>query len=111
MKAVFAGSTHTCPANTAAIRRRSCMIPTAFALALVSVTAAVSGSLPSHNARGETWLADRLEHVVTGSAAYGHLQRLQQAADGNGGTRATGTGGFRASAEYVAEQLEHAGYR
>src|SRR4029453_2761778 len=40
-----------------------------------------------------------------------HLDALQEAADGNGGTRAAGTPGYDASVRYVADQLRRAGYR
>jgi len=39
-----------------------------------------------------------------------HLEALQRIADANGGNRATGTSGFDASVEYVAERLATAGY-
>lgn len=39
-----------------------------------------------------------------------HLEELQRIADANGGNRATGTDGFDASVEYVAERLASAGY-
>lgn len=39
-----------------------------------------------------------------------HLEELQRIADANGGNRATGTIGFEASVEYVAERLAGAGY-
>jgi peptidase M28-like protein/PA domain-containing protein len=40
-----------------------------------------------------------------------HLRALQQAADEGGGTRAAGTAGDRATAEYVGDRLRAAGYR
>ncbi|MBB2912356.1 aminopeptidase Y [Streptosporangium becharense] len=40
-----------------------------------------------------------------------HLTHLQRIADENGGTRASGTPGFDASAAYVADRLRAAGYR
>ncbi|MFC6083768.1 M28 family metallopeptidase [Sphaerisporangium aureirubrum] len=40
-----------------------------------------------------------------------HLRKLQQIADANGGTRASGTPGFDASADYVAGKLRKAGYK
>jgi hypothetical protein len=46
-----------------------------------------------------------------GDAVRAHLRALQRAADENGGTRAAGTPGDRATGEYLAEQLEAAGYR
>ena len=39
-----------------------------------------------------------------------HLKALQSIADANGGTRASGTSGYEASAKYVEEQLRAAGY-
>src|SRR6476469_1712089 len=39
------------------------------------------------------------------------LRALQRAADANGGTRAAGTGGDRATATYLAARLQAAGYR
>lgn len=39
-----------------------------------------------------------------------HLDALQAVADANDGTRVVGYGGYEASADYVAEQLEGAGY-
>ncbi|UYM07490.1 M28 family metallopeptidase [Solicola gregarius] len=44
------------------------------------------------------------------AAVQAHLDALQQIADENGGNRATGTTGYRASVDYVTEQLETAGY-
>ena len=39
-----------------------------------------------------------------------HLSRLQQIADQNDGTRASGLPGFTASEQYVADQLRDQGY-
>jgi aminopeptidase Y len=40
-----------------------------------------------------------------------HLRKFQQIADANGGTRASGTPGYDASADYVAGKLRKAGYK
>ncbi|MEU8661545.1 M28 family metallopeptidase, partial [Actinoplanes philippinensis] len=48
---------------------------------------------------------------VTGANAKKHLTALQAIADANGGTRAAGTPGYRASRDYVADKLRRAGYR
>ena len=40
-----------------------------------------------------------------------HLQALQDIADANGGTRASGTPGFTASVDYVAGKLRDKGFR
>jgi Zn-dependent M28 family amino/carboxypeptidase len=42
--------------------------------------------------------------------AQTHLRALQAAADGNQGTRASGTAGYDQSADYVVAELERAGY-
>ena len=39
-----------------------------------------------------------------------HQAAFQEIADENGGTRASGTPGYDASADYVEERLERAGY-
>lgn len=44
------------------------------------------------------------------AAVEGHLDALEQIANENDGNRATGTAGYRASVDYVTEQLETAGY-
>ncbi|MGH3359966.1 MAG: M28 family metallopeptidase, partial [Nocardioidaceae bacterium] len=44
------------------------------------------------------------------AAVRAHLDALQQIADENGGNRSTGTAGYRASVDYVTQQLEGAGY-
>lgn len=40
-----------------------------------------------------------------------HLQKLQQIAENNGGNRASGQPGYRASLDYVKAQLDEAGYQ
>ncbi len=47
---------------------------------------------------------------VNGDDVFTHLQAFQDIADANGGTRASGTPGYDASADYVAGLLEDAGY-
>jgi hypothetical protein len=47
---------------------------------------------------------------VTVGGILGHERALQSIANANGGTRASGTPGFAASADYVAGRLERAGY-
>ena len=51
-----------------------------------------------------------LRDAVTVDGMRRHLEKLQQIADANDGTRASGTPGYDASAAYVREQLEAAGY-
>jgi Zn-dependent M28 family amino/carboxypeptidase len=51
-----------------------------------------------------------LREQVTLEGVREHQQNLQFIADANNGTRASGTPGFDASADYVAARLEAAGY-
>jgi len=51
-------------------------------------------------------LADR----VTVDGVFGHLQRLAEIADANGGNRADGTAGYDASVDYVAGILRDNGF-
>ena len=43
-------------------------------------------------------------------AVTGHLAALQEAAEGNGGTRAAGSAGYDASVRYLRDRLDAAGY-
>jgi Zn-dependent M28 family amino/carboxypeptidase len=54
--------------------------------------------------------AEQLAQAVTAEGLRARLVALQGVADGNGGTRASGTPGYVASVEYVTEQLRRAGY-
>jgi len=49
--------------------------------------------------------------AITKAELGEHLSALQKIADANGGTRAAGTPGYRASADYVAKQLRVARWR
>ena len=53
---------------------------------------------------------DKLLRCVTADGVFDHLEAFQAIADANGGTRASGTPGYDASADYVAGLLEDAGY-
>src|SRR5215211_2405326 len=81
------------------------MLAVALSAAMVVPSGATGGS------DDPLWLAGHLEHAVPGAAAARHLAAWQRAADSNGGTRATGTPGFTASAGYLVRQLARAGYR
>ncbi|GAA0392958.1 aminopeptidase PaaP [Microbispora corallina] len=52
----------------------------------------------------------QIAQSVAVSGIKKHLQKLQEIANANGGTRAAGTPGFDASRDYVASQLKKAGY-
>jgi aminopeptidase Y len=48
--------------------------------------------------------------VITEDAILGHLEALQAIADAQGGNRALGSTGYKASVDYVTGELEAAGY-
>ena len=52
----------------------------------------------------------KLLECVTLDGVMDHQRAFQRIADANGGTRASGTPGYDASADYVEERLERAGY-
>jgi Zn-dependent M28 family amino/carboxypeptidase len=54
--------------------------------------------------------AGALQKQVTTDAMMGHLQKLQDIANANNGTRAVGTAGFDASVDYVAGELRAKGF-
>ena len=55
--------------------------------------------------------SDALQAAVSAENISVHLDAFQAIADANGGNRAAGTSGYDASAEYVEQQLEEAGYK
>lgn len=68
---------------------------------LPSVTAAAVDEVNSH----------KLREAVTVSGILGHERVLQRIANEHDGTRASGTSGYDASAQYVKRTLRRAGYR
>ncbi len=83
-------------------------------LALASGTAAtaVLASIVTTGPAGAAAPADTqpLRTAVTAGGVGTHLDALQAIATANGGTRASGTPGYTASADYVARKLGAAGY-
>ena len=53
----------------------------------------------------------KLRQNVTVNGILGHERALQRIANMNGGTRASGTPGYAASAAYVKDRLKKAGYK
>ena len=74
-------------------------------MALVSMARAGEESCP--NRVNNTF--DKLLECVTVEGVRAHQAALQAIADANGGTRETGTPGYDASVDFVAETLEAAG--
>jgi Zn-dependent M28 family amino/carboxypeptidase len=74
--------------------------------------AAAPSKAPNANAcgnRNNNTYAKLLE-CVSANGAYRHLEAFQAIADANGGNRTSGTPGFDASADYVVQRMEAAGY-
>lgn len=81
-------------------------------LAIVSGAAMVLGGCgtKTDEAPPGTAYAEQLKSKVAVDAMMGHLQRLQDIADQNGGTRVVGSPGFDASVDYVAATLRDKGF-
>ncbi|MEQ1737281.1 MAG: PA domain-containing protein, partial [Rhodoglobus sp.] len=76
------------------------------AIAAPEVNTSVVQSKGGHNDPG----SKKLRQAVTAKNIQQHLAALQKIAEQNGGTRAAGTPGYAASAEYIERQLHKAGY-
>jgi Zn-dependent M28 family amino/carboxypeptidase len=74
-------------------------------VALLAATAAAPASASPNNNT-----VKKLTKAVTPEGVLDHLDALQEIADDNGGNRASGLPGYRASVDYVVEQLRAAGY-
>ncbi|MER1995458.1 MAG: M28 family peptidase [Arthrobacter sp.] len=66
---------------------------------------------PGHPGKPGKSDSEKLRDKVTINGVYSHLQALQNAAPYNGGSRAAGTPGYEAGAQYVERQLRKAGYQ
>lgn len=77
----------------------------ALAVVVVGVALAVRPAPPRPVDSGQ------LRAAVTIDAVTAHLEALQEIADTQEGHRASGTAGYAASVDYVAAQLERAGYQ
>jgi Zn-dependent M28 family amino/carboxypeptidase len=74
---------------------------------LMAATPAVAAPPGCENRNNNS--VDKLLECVTVEGVTSHLQAFQGIADAGGGTRASGTPGYDASAAYVAEQARAAG--
>ncbi|MCV7230179.1 M28 family metallopeptidase [Mycolicibacterium komossense] len=86
-------------------------------LTVVSILAACDKAAPTQSTASSTAVApeagryaDSLRQQVTTDAMMTHLQKLQDIANANNGTRAVGTPGFDASVDYVAGELRAKGF-
>src|ERR1700759_2950467 len=62
------------------------------------------------NPAAATDFANALHNKVTADAMMVHLQKRQDIANPNHGTRAVGTPGYEASVDYVANTLRNSGF-
>lgn len=91
------------------------LYPTA-ALLLTTATAALLSSPAQANSRSSSCgnavnnTIAKITECVTVEGVREHQAALQDIADANGGIRTSGTPGYDASVDYVAETLEAAGY-
>jgi len=82
---------------------RKLAIPAAVLL-LVTLAASPAAAVDTVNSK-------KIRDAVTVNGILGHERALQRIANTNGGTRASGTPGFAASAAYVKNTLKAAGYK
>ena len=78
------------------------------ALSLLLAIAALAGCESGDGSEPEP--RDRPSPAITRGELGDHLAALQRIADENGGTRAAGTPGYDASADYVAARMSDAGW-
>src|SRR5215217_4864181 len=88
--------------------RRSRLVATS-AAGLLAVAGAVVTASPAA-AAGTCDTVEKLTNCVTLAGVQEHLAAFQTIADTHGGNRASGMPGHTASADYVQERLEAAGY-
>ncbi len=78
--------------------------------ALLTVSAALCLVAPASAADKDAFNSSGLRKAVTLERVREHQAALQSIANMNGGRRVSGTAGFDASADYVVDKLEAAGY-
>ncbi|WP_343711830.1 PA domain-containing protein [Inquilinus sp.] len=94
------------------------LLATALALPASSALAATTNAAPSAAAQRDlvgdlitALISADLQRAVTVSGIRQHLTALQAIATANGGNRADGLPGYKASVDYVKQRLQRAGYR
>jgi Zn-dependent M28 family amino/carboxypeptidase len=81
-------------------------------LALVAALVACSSQQPVQRktAPAAADYAQSIRQKVSTEALFGHLEKLQQIADANGGNRAVGSPGYDASVDYIVNTLRDKGF-
>ena len=81
------------------------------ALAATSIVLSVGLFWPTQAFAIDNVNTKKLRQAVTVAGILQHERAFQRIANNNDGTRASGTPGFAASANYVVKKLRHAGYK
>jgi Zn-dependent M28 family amino/carboxypeptidase len=79
-------------------------------VAVLALLAPSADARPGHHHPPRHQGSAALVRAVDVDGVLEHLDALQEIADENGGTRASGTPGFEASVDYVVHELRRAGY-
>jgi Zn-dependent M28 family amino/carboxypeptidase len=95
----------------AIMTKRTGLVPliTGFLILCLAQSASWAGPKSCDNRANNT--QQKLLECVTIDGVRAHQAALQVIADNNGGTRLSGTPGYDASVDYVADQLSQAGYQ
>ncbi|KAA0110836.1 M28 family metallopeptidase [Mycolicibacterium sp. P1-5] len=99
--------------NLGAVKHRHLAAAVAVAVAVVGLAGCnrpTDSGKPAAPHQDAAQFADQLRQRVTTDAMVAHLQKLQDIANANNGTRAVGTPGFDASVDYVAGVLRSKGF-
>src|SRR3954469_4637175 len=104
-------TTVECLMTAATVSRRSRVVAVAAVALAASLLGATPAAASSADAAGaqKCDTVDQISDCVSAEGVRAHLAEFQSIADANDGTRASGTPGYTASAEYVAEQARQAG--
>src|SRR5262245_18158543 len=86
------------------------LLVAALALLALLATAGISSGAPPTSPPAELEQSKGFRKAVTPAGIREHQAALQEIADDNGDTRASGTSGYEASVDYVVDRLEAAGY-
>ncbi|WP_435202465.1 M20/M25/M40 family metallo-hydrolase [Janibacter sp. GS2] len=88
------------------MRTRTAAATAAAAVAALGMTTVAGAPAQAQNPNN----SKKMTKAVTVENVHDHLENLQAIADANDGNRGAGTPGYEASAEYVEETLQDAGY-
>src|SRR3712207_8419883 len=100
---------------TASTRSGRSRLAAVFSIGTLALAGVVAGAPPAGATAGcerrNNDTIDELLECMTVEGVDEHLKALQQIAEANGGNRASGNPGYTASADYVQQRLEAAGYQ